>query len=77
MFTTLTLGCARFAENLSELTKTSIQAPQNVEFEQAIAVLKCEDLPSTNSTISGAQYNFSKTSTPLISSSHNLAQLFA
>ena len=27
-------------------------------------MLKCENLPSTNSTISGAQYNFSKTSTP-------------
>ena len=29
-------------------------------------MLKCENLPSTNSTISGAQYNFSKTSTPLV-----------
>ena len=28
-------------------------------------MLKCENLPSTNFTISGAQYNFSKTSTPL------------
>ena len=27
-------------------------------------MLKCENLPSTNFTISGAQYNFSKTSTP-------------
>ena len=28
-------------------------------------MLKCENLPSTNSTISGAQSNFCKTSTPL------------
>ena len=28
-------------------------------------MLKCENLPSTNSTKSGAHYNFSKTSTPL------------
>ena len=43
-------GCARFAEIASELTKLGVQAQQNLEFEYAIAMLKCENLPRTNST---------------------------
>ena len=30
--------------------KLGVQAPQNLEFEQVIAMLKCENLPRTNST---------------------------
>ena len=30
--------------------KLGVQTPQNFEFEQAIAMLKCENLPRTNST---------------------------
>ena len=34
--------------------KLGVQAPQHFEFEWAIALLKCENLPRTNFTISGA-----------------------
>ena len=47
-----------------QVTSQKVQVQQNFEFELAIAMLKCENLPSTNSTISGAQQNFSETSTP-------------
>ena len=35
--------------------KLGVQEPQNFEFEMAIAMLKCENLLRTNSTIAGAQ----------------------
>ena len=35
--------------------KLGVQAPQNLEFEKAIAMLKCENLPRTNSTKSETQ----------------------
>ena len=45
-----TQGCACFAKTASELRKIVVQHPQNLEFEYAIAMLKCENIRRTNST---------------------------
>ena len=42
--------------------KLGVQAPQNLEFEKAIAMLKCENPPRTNSTKSENQNNFGQMS---------------